>query len=44
MRRICEVCGRTDEAMEEKLEHDLLDVCENCTGELTSYFNELSES
>ncbi|WP_257009849.1 hypothetical protein [Evansella halocellulosilytica] len=44
MHRICEVCGRMEEVIEEPVDHDILDVCGTCTDELTAHTNTYIES
>ena len=46
MRRICEVCGRSEDAVAEKTEHehDLLVVCDDCSVDLMAHANSFMET
>lgn len=43
MARICEICGRKDETLENDHDHDLLDVCEACTNDRHYFMMKLND-
>ncbi|WP_281252275.1 hypothetical protein [Sediminibacillus massiliensis] len=43
MSRICEVCGRIEDILEEDHKYDILDVCPQCTEHVVHPLSDISE-